>query len=167
MSRARCSIPGCTATTQGGARFANSAAAARRTRLHWIGGGFRKNGVAGLILDNGAHDMTVQGAYFVENYGAGIHATTGITRSSRAASRTMPGRCVVGGSATFVADTFSTYGTQNVGIAGTLNGGKVISIGSGNEYYGGGSTRRYCNLQGSGTLSIAGSGKVLAAPASR
>ena len=45
----------------------------------------------------------------------------------------------VGGSSTFLADTFSTYGPQSVGVAGTLNGGKVISIGSGNEYYGGGS----------------------------
>ena len=63
---------------QGGARFANSGGGTADA-LQWIGGGFRKNGVAGLILDNGARDMSVQGAYFVENYGAGIYATTGIT----------------------------------------------------------------------------------------
>src|SRR6185437_2457189 len=45
--------------------------------LAWTGGGFRKNGVAGLILDNGTHDMKVTGAYFVENTGVGIDATSG------------------------------------------------------------------------------------------
>ena len=70
MSRARWSIPGCTATTQGGARFANSGGGGTADGLHWVGGGFRKNGVAGLILGNGARDMSVQGAYFVDNYGA-------------------------------------------------------------------------------------------------
>ena len=64
----------------GGARFANSAAGGTADGLEWLGGGFRKNGVAGLILDNGAHDMEVKGAYFVENQGAGILATSGITR---------------------------------------------------------------------------------------
>ena len=51
----------------------------RGERPRLDGGGFRKNGVAGLILDNGTHDMTVKGAYFVENIGAGIDATSGIT----------------------------------------------------------------------------------------
>jgi len=61
---------------QGGARFADSAGGGVASALEWVGGGFRKNGVAGLILDNGAHDMTVKGAYFVENNGPGINATT-------------------------------------------------------------------------------------------
>ena len=108
--------------------------------------------------------MYVQGAYFVENYGAGIYATTGITLVEQSGFENNAGAGAwVGGSSTFLADTFSTHGTQKVGIAGTLNGGKVISIGSGNEYYGGGSDpTAYMNLQGSGTLSIVGSGKVIA-----
>ena len=144
----------------GGARFANSGGGTA-DGLQWIGGGFRKNGVAGLILDNGARDMYVQGAYFVENYGAGIYATTGITLVEQSGFENNAGAGAwVGGSSTFLADTFSTHGTQKVGIAGTLNGGKVISIGSGNEYYGGGSDpTAYMNLQGSGTLSIAGERK--------
>ncbi|HYI06383.1 MAG TPA: right-handed parallel beta-helix repeat-containing protein, partial [Reyranella sp.] len=147
----------------GGARFANSGGGTA-DGLQWIGGGFRKNGVAGLILDNGARDMYVQGAYFVENYGAGIYATTGIALVEQSGFENNAGAGAwVGGSSTFLADTFSTHGTQKVGVAGTLNGGKVISIGSGNEYYGGGSDpTAYINLQGSGTLSIAGSGKVIA-----
>ena len=123
----------------GGARFANSGGGTADA-LQWIGGGFRKNGVAGLILDNGARDMYVQGAYFVENYGVGIYATTGIALVEQSGFENNAGAGAwVGGSSTFVADTFSTHGPQKVGIAGTLNGGKVISIGSGNEYYGGGS----------------------------
>jgi Ca2+-binding RTX toxin-like protein len=147
----------------GGARFANSGGGTADA-LQWIGGGFRKNGVAGLILDNGARDMSVQGAYFVENYGAGIYATTGITLVEQSGFENNAGAGAwVGGSSTFLADTFSTYGPQTVGIAGTLNGGKVISIGSGNEYYGGGSDpTAYMNLQGSGTLSLVGGGKVIA-----
>src|SRR4029450_13856316 len=64
---------------QGGARFANSAGGGVASALEWVGGGFRKNDVAGLILDNGAHDMSVKGAYFVENNGPGLDATSGIT----------------------------------------------------------------------------------------
>ena len=148
---------------QGGARFANSGGGTADA-LQWVGGGFRKNGVAGLILDNGALDMYVQGAYFVENYGAGIYATSGITLVEQSGFENNAGAGAwVGGSSTFLADTFSTHGPQTVGIAGTINGGKVISIGDGNEYYGGGSDpTALMNLQGSGTLSIAGSGKVIA-----
>ena len=148
---------------QGGARFANSGGGTADS-LQWVGGGFRKNGVAGLILDNGARDMSVQGAYFVENYGAGIYATTGITLVQQSGFENNAGAGAwVGGSSTFLADTFSTWGTQKVGIAGSLNGGKVISIGSGNEYYGGGSDpTAFINLQGSGTLSMTGGGKVIA-----
>ncbi len=148
---------------QGGARFANSGGGTADS-LQWIGGGFRKNGVAGLILDNGARDMTVQGAYFVENEGAGIYATTGITLVEQSGFENNAGAGAwVGGSSTFLADTFSTWGTQKVAIAGALNGGKVIAIGSGNEYYGGGTDpTAFINMQGSGTLSIAGSGKVIA-----
>src|SRR5204862_3296478 len=63
----------------GGARFANGPNGGVADGLSWIGGGFRKNPVAGLILDNGTKDMKVKGAYFVENVGVGIDATSGIT----------------------------------------------------------------------------------------
>lgn len=147
----------------GGARFANSGGGTA-DGLQWIGGGFRKNGVAGLVLDNGASDMSVQGAYFVENDGAGIYAISGIALVEQTGFENNAGAGAwVGGSSTFLANSFSTYGPQKVGIAGTLNGGKVVSIGSGGEYYGGGTDpTAYMNLQGSGTLSIVGDGKVIA-----
>ena len=150
---------------QGGARFANSAGGTADA-LHWVGGGFRKNDVAGLILDNGAFDMSVQGAYFVENFGAGIHATSGITRVEQSGfENNARAGAWVGGPSTFLADTFSTWGPQTAGIAGSINGGKVVLIGDVNEYYGGGiDSTALINLQGSGTLAIAGSGKVIAGP---
>ena len=111
---------------QGGARFANSAGGGVASDLEWVGGGFRKNGVAGLILDNGAHDLTVKGAYFVDNDGPGIQATSGITLVCRAASRTTwAAGAIVGGPASFVDVTFSTWGPQTVGIGGYLAGGQV------------------------------------------
>jgi len=148
---------------QGGARFANSAGGGTADGLYWVGGGFRKNGVAGLILADGARDMTVQGAYFVDNYGPGIQASAGITRVEQTGFENNAGYgALVGGSATFVADTFSTYGPQTTAIGGFLNGGTIALIGTGNEYYGGGSDPTVlANVTGSGTLSIAGGGKVL------
>jgi hypothetical protein len=150
---------------QGGARFANSGGGTADS-LRWVGGGFRKNGVAGLILENGATDMTVQGAYFVENYGPGIYATSGITlvEQSGFENNAQVGAWV-GGSSAFQGDTFSTFGPQTAGIAGSLNGGKVTLLGDMNEYYGGGwDPTALVNLQGSGTLSMAGLGKVIAGP---
>ena len=146
-----------------GARFANFGGGTA-DGLSWVGGGFRKNGVAGLVLDSGVTDMSVQGAYFVENYGPGIYAASGIRLVEQTGFENNTGiGAWVGGASTFLADTFSTWGPQSVGVAGTLAGGKVISISSGNEYYGGGSDpTAYMNLQGSGTLSIVGGGKVIA-----
>lgn len=149
--------------TGGGARFANMGGGTADA-LSWIGGGFRKNGVAGLTLGSGVTDMSVQGAYFVENYGAGIYATSGIARVEQTGfENNAAAGAWVGGSSTFLADTFSTYGPQTTGIAGSLTSGKVTLIGDTNEYYGGGSDpTALVNLQGSGTLSIAGTGTVVA-----
>src|SRR5262245_57185675 len=47
--------------------------------LHWFGGGLESNGGAGLTLDNGARDMSVDGATITNNNGAGISASQGIT----------------------------------------------------------------------------------------
>ena len=63
----------------GGARFAHSANGGQVSALRWFGGGFRDNGQAGLVLDNWARDMSVQGASFVGNDGPGIHTRGGIT----------------------------------------------------------------------------------------
>ena len=103
----------------GGARFANSGGGTA-DGLSWVGGGFRKNGVAGLILENGVTDLSVQGAYFVENYGPGIYATSGIRLVEQTGFENNTGLGAwVGGSSTFLADTFSTFGPQSVGVAGT------------------------------------------------
>ena len=150
----------------GGARFANGPKGGVADSLFWIGGGFRKNDVAGLILDNGAKDMTVKNAYFVENVGVGIDATAGITLVKGSGFENNGGTAaVVGGSSTFVDDTFSTWGAQKVAVGGYLNGGQVNMTGVSGEYYGAGSDPSViANLQGSGTLAIAGGGKVIAGP---
>ncbi len=151
--------------TQGGARFANSAGGGTVDAVSWTGGGFRKNGGGGLILQNGASDVVVQGAYFVDNYAPGIVATSGITRVEQSGFENNQGSgAVVGGASTFVSDTFSTYGPQVNAIAGALNnGGKITLIGTGNEYYGSGSDpTALANVTGSsGTISIAGGGKIV------
>jgi hypothetical protein len=153
--------------TGGGARFANSVGGGTVSDIDWIGGGFRKNGVAGLILDNGAKDISVKGAYFVENYGPGIHATSGITLVQESGFENNTGAgAIVKGSSAFVDDTFSTHGPQQAGVAGYLTGGATISMtGDSNEYYGGSTdTTVLANVQGSGTLAIAGGGRVVAGP---
>jgi hypothetical protein len=151
---------------QAGARFANGVDGGVATNLEWIGGGFRKNEGAGLILDNGAHDMTVQGAYFVDNYGPGIYATSGITLVDQSGFENNTGvGALVQGASYFKDTTFSTYGRQPVGIGGYLTGDQVSLMGVSNEYYGGGDDpTALVNLQGTGTVAIAGSGNVVVGP---
>jgi len=98
----------------GGARFANSGRRREASGLSWIGGGFRKNGVAGLILDNGAHDMTVKGAYFVRTMGRPSRPPAGITLVKESGSRTTraPARWSADPAAASISDTFSTWGPQ-------------------------------------------------------
>ena len=131
-----------------------------------MGGGVRKNGVAGLILDNGASDLSVTGAYFVDNDGPGLIAPSGITsvRSSGFENNLGSGAIVLG-SASFADDTFATYGRQPTAIGGYLSGDHVVLTGVGNEYYGAGADPTVlANLQGQGTLAIAGGGNVVAGP---
>ncbi|MBX3500382.1 MAG: FG-GAP repeat protein [Alphaproteobacteria bacterium] len=150
----------------GGARFAGTSAGVMPSDLEWIGGGFRKNGGAGLILDDGARDMTVRGAYFVENDGPGLYASSGITLvRNNGFENNLGTGAIVEGSGSFVDNTFSTWGPQQVAIGGYLAGDTLTLIGVSNEYYGGGAdTTRLANVQGSGTLAIAGSGNVIAGP---
>ena len=151
---------------QGGARFANSAGGGIASGLEWMGGGFRKNGGAGLILDNGTHDMTVRGAYFVENDGPGLYATSGITlvRDSGFENNRGVG-AIVENSANFVDVGFATYGVQKTGIGGFLAGGQVTLTGVGGEYYGGGADPTVlANVQGNGTLAMVGGGELVVGP---
>ena len=148
----------------GGARSARGPNGGIADELHWIAGGFRKNGVAGLILGNGAHDMSVQGAYFVENYGPGLDARDGITLVEQTGFENNRGiGALVQGVATFLDDSFSTYGPQQTAIGGSLFGQQITLIGTGNEYYGWAPDNTVlANIQGSGTLSIAGGGRIIA-----
>jgi len=148
----------------GGGRFANSAGGGTAEDLQWVGGGFRKNGVSGLILDNGTRDMIVKGAYFVENFGPGINATDGIALIQQSGFENNNGvGALVQGQAAFVNTTFSTWGIQQAAIGGYLSGEQITLIGSSHEYYGPSPDNTVlANIQGSGTLSIAGGGKVIA-----
>src|SRR5258708_39158017 len=71
---------------KGGAYYSHTAGGGQVSALRWFGGGFQDNGGAGLTLDNGARDMSVDGVSFVHNGGAGISAGSGITAVS---SRTL------------------------------------------------------------------------------
>jgi len=150
---------------QGGARFANSAAGGTVTGVQWLGGGFRHNSVAGLAAENGAHDVTVKGAYFVENNAPGINATSGLTLVQASGFENNQGAAaVVGGSGgNFTDDTFSTYGVQTVDVVGNLNHGTITLTGNGAEYYGSGSDpTTFANVQGTGTINMAGGGRIVA-----
>src|SRR5262249_39910383 len=119
------------------------------------------------ILDNGAHDMTVKGAYFVENVGPGIDATSGITMVQQSGFENNGGAgAMVQGTSAFVDDTFSTWGPQTAGVAGYRAAGQVLAMtGDSNEYYGSSSDPTViANLQGSGKLAMAGGGNVVVGP---
>jgi hypothetical protein len=102
----------------------------------------------------------------VDNHGPGIVATSGITLVQGSGFENNQGTgAIVQGSATFTGDTFSTYGPQLTGIGGYLAGGQITVIGGVDEYYGPGSvTLQLANVQGQGTLAIAGFGTVVAGP---
>lgn len=148
---------------EAGARFANSPTGGVASDLEWIGGGFRKNDGAGLILDNGTHDMRVQGAYFVDNNGPGLYASSGVSLVEQSGFENNLGTgALIEGTSNFSDVTFSTYGRQSVAIGGYLSGGQVSLVGVGNEYYGGGADPTLLtNIQGTGTLAMAGTGNVL------
>src|SRR5262249_41164230 len=63
----------------GGAYFAHSAGGGQASALRWFGGGADNNGGAGITLDNGTRDLSVDGATFNGNGDAGISAGWGIT----------------------------------------------------------------------------------------
>ena len=145
----------------GGARFANGANGGVVDDIEWSGGGFRRNDVGGLVLDEGAQDVSVNGAYFVENLGPGIAAPSGIARVTSSGFENNDGAAITfNGHGDFWANTFSTYGPQTVGISGVLSG-KASILGSDSEYYGPGEDNTLlADVRGTGTLSLSG-GKVV------
>ncbi|ODT13728.1 MAG: hypothetical protein ABS35_37090 [Kaistia sp. SCN 65-12] len=145
----------------GGARFANGANGGVVSDIEWSGGGFRRNDVGGLVLDEGAQDVSVNGAYFVENLGPGIAAPSGIARVTSSGFENNEGAAITfNGHGDFWANTFSTHGPQTVGISGVLSG-KASILGSDSEYYGPGEDNTLlADVQGTGTLSLSG-GKVV------
>lgn len=145
----------------GGARFANGANGGVVSDIEWSGGGFRRNDVGGLVLDEGAQDVSVNGAYFVENLGPGIAAPSGVARVTSSGFENNEGAAITfKGHGDFWANTFSTHGPQTVGISGVLSG-KASILGSDSEYYGPGEDNTLlADVQGTGTLSLSG-GKVV------
>lgn len=144
----------------GGARFANGANGGVVSDIEWSGGGFRRNDVGGLVLDEGAQDVSVNGAYFVENSGPGIVAPSGVTLVTSSGFENNDGVAIeFNGHGDFWANTFSTHGPQAVGISGILSG-KASILGSDSEYYGPGEDNTLlADIRGTGTLSLSG-GKV-------
>src|SRR5262245_45130922 len=62
----------------GGAYFGHSWGG-QVSALRWFGGSLRDNGGAGLVLGNGARDISVDDVTFAHNNGVGISAEGGIT----------------------------------------------------------------------------------------
>lgn len=141
----------------GGARFANGMNGGVVSDIEWSGGGFRRNDVGGLVLDEGTQDVSVNGAYFVENRGPGISAPSGITLVTSSGFENNDGAAITfNGYGDFWANTFSTYGPQTVGISGVLSGRASI-LGSDSEYYGPGENNTLlADIRGTGTLSLSG-----------
>ena len=82
--------------------------------LHWFGGGFQNNGGAGLTLDNGARDMSVDGAKFIGNAGGGISASQGITSVSNSDFQDNNGQGIwFQNYGNFTDNTFESSGAQS------------------------------------------------------
>ena len=145
----------------GGAHFANGVNGGVVSDIEWSGGGFRRNDAGGLVLDEGVQHVSVNGAYFVENFGPGIIAPSGITLVTSSGFENNDGAAIIfNGHGDFWANTFSTYGPQTVGISGILSGDASI-LGSDSEYYGPGEDNTLlADIRGAGTLSMSG-GKVV------
>jgi len=115
-----------TNNAKGGAYFSHLVDG-QASALHWFGGGFQNNGGAGLMLDNGVRDMSVDGAKFIGNAGGGISAGNGITSVSNSDFQDNHGQGVwFQNYGNFTDNTFETSGTQNVGITGWQNGGSTV-----------------------------------------
>ena len=106
--------------------------------LRWFGGGFEDNGGAGLMLDNGARDISVDGVTFANNDGPGISAESGITSVSDSTFQDNGGAGVwFQNYGNFNDNIFSSSGAQTVGISGYLAGGATL-VGNSSTYTGSG-----------------------------
>ena len=116
----------------GGAYFAHSAEGGVASALRWFGGGAEDNGGAGVMLDNGARDLGVDGALFADNAGPGISALSGITAVSNSTFEDNLGAGVAFQNyGNFSDNIFSTSGAQTVGIDGYLAGTATLVGNSG------------------------------------
>jgi len=114
--------------------------------IHWKGGGARQNGHYGLDIEGGAYDVNVSDCYFVLNGYSGIGAANGITgvhhcgfENNGNNSAVAPYGINMAGFGNIRDCTFSTGGSQLVGIRCFLVPGGVLNIdGCGFQYYGGG-----------------------------
>src|SRR3954470_13351847 len=131
--------------------------------LRWYGGGLQNNGAAGMTLDNGVRDMNVDGAMISGNQGGGISAGGGITGVSNTQFIDNKGQGIwVQNYANFDNDTFTTSGTQAVGITGWLNGNASV-VNTASHWTGSGADpTSLVNLNGYGGVFLSGdSGKVV------
>lgn len=142
----------------GGAHFSNGDAGGAISDIEWAGGGFRKNDVGGLVLDHGAQDVSVTGAYFVDNFAPGIVAPSGITSVTTSGFENNVGSAIeFNGHGDFWANTFSTFGPQATGIDGSLSGSASL-VSNISEYYGSGGSSLLAYIQGAGNLAEVGGG---------
>src|SRR5581483_5883604 len=121
--------------------------------LHWFGGGMQNNGGAGMMLDNGVRDMSVDGATFTGNTGGGISAASGITSVSHSDFQNNHGQGVwFQNYGNFTDNTFESSGAQNMGITGWQNGGSTL-VGNVSTWTGSGADpTTLANLQGYGSV---------------
>ena len=111
---------------QGGAYFSHFSAG-QVSALRWFGGTFQDNGGSGLILANGARDISVDNVSFTGNGGVGISAEQGITSvtDSRFTDNSVAGIWFQN-FGNFSGNTFVNSGVQATGITGWLNGGASV-----------------------------------------
>ena len=150
----------------GGAYFAHSAGGGIASALRWFGGGFQNNGGAGLTLDDGARDMVVDDASFVNNHGPGISALWGITAVSDSNFVNNQGAgATFQNYGNFDDNTFSTSGSQTIGMSAYLVNTATL-VNNTSTYTGAGSDPTVlANMRGPGGLFVAGdSGPIVTEP---
>src|SRR5262249_31145258 len=125
--------------------------------LRWFGGGASGNGGAGITLDNGTRDLSVDGATFAGNHGSGIDALWGLSSVSSSTFSDNQGAGInFQDYGNFNQNTFESTGTQIVGIYGYLQGNATLI---GNTASGAGTL---ANIQGEGaSLQVDNTGTIV------
>jgi hypothetical protein len=137
----------------GGAYFGHSTGGGQASALRWYGGSLEGNGGAGLVLGNGARDMSMDGVSVANNNGVGISAEGGITSVSDSHFRDNRGDGIwFQNYGNFTNNTFTSSGVQTIGIDGYMTGGSTM-IGNTSVYTGtGADTTMLARMQGFGSL---------------